>query len=82
MAIYSSVSWAYLVSLAPKKKKEPRKKWRTHARVFIFLISREKCYRTRRDEVGKKRGVSMERSKAGTKKEVHKTNHYLTKIQY
>ena len=33
------------------------------------------------DEVGKKRGVSMERSKAGTIKEVPTAYRYLIKIQ-
>ena len=36
----------------------------------------------KKPEDGKKRGVSKERSKAGTKKKVPTAYHYLIKIQY
>ena len=39
-------------------------------------------YDNETDKDGKKRGVSMEGSKAGTKKEVPTAYHYLIKIQY
>ena len=55
----------------------------THPRVFSQTLAYENSKNEDKetDEEGKKRGVSMERSKSGTKKEVRTAYPYLMKIQ-
>ena len=72
---YNSVRWGCLVSRGPKREKGSNiqygySKWGTHARVFSRTLANgdsqnETGPRDRQER--KKRGVSMERSKAGTK---------------
>ena len=50
----------------------------THSRMGTARMKQDK----ETDEEGKKRGVSVERSKAGTKDEVPTAYHNLIKIQY
>ena len=49
-----------------------------HSRMGTARMKQDK----ETDEDDKKRGVSMERSKAGTKERSHTAYHYLIKIQY
>ena len=73
---YNSVCWACLVCLAPKREKKEVPfgmaigKLGTHARVFSQTLGHGNSkteIKQRTDEEGKKKGESMERSKAGTK---------------
>ena len=62
------------------------KKWKTYTEIQLTkskmdLNTRKMTNHPPTKKVRRKRGVSMERSKAG-KKEIPKTYHYLIKIQY
>ena len=61
------------------------RKWETHARVFSQTLAHgnSKMKYDKETEEGKKRDVSMARSKTGTKeKEVPTAYHYLIKVYY
>ena len=53
-----------------------------HECARVFWGTARMKYDKGTDEEGKKRGVSTERSKAGTKEEAPTTYHYLVKMQY
>ena len=84
----NSVSWAGLVSLAPKKKKGSTiqysyRKWGTHARVFSQRLAHGNSKNEiRQTDEHCKRGVSMEKRTAARKKEVLTAYHYLIKMKY